>query len=235
MERAIPNAAAHPCADHVWSAFALHHRHGIIGQSWDGDGLAVDGQLDAYPNTEGAVFTTYSMAEGAIEGSANDYEVGSPYEVQFKYSRFGTSGVASRNKSMLATCFGTKPSFVAGATEVGPGQVGCRGSMRLSGCVDTPRAFVGLQPRIPLDCPVGLVKLSLLLATGAKAYPGGENIDVTTLCRETTGNFTTHIAPLGIAYVIPSGFTLQSTWADVCPDTCRSHGVFAACIDRMNH
>ena len=39
--------------------------HGIMGQSWDGDGQPVNGRMDEYPHTEGAVFTTSAMAEGA--------------------------------------------------------------------------------------------------------------------------------------------------------------------------
>merc|ERR1719440_989421 len=37
--------------------------HGIIGQSWDRDHIAVDGMKDVYPKT--GEFTTSAMAEGA--------------------------------------------------------------------------------------------------------------------------------------------------------------------------
>jgi len=77
--------------------------HGIIGQSWDGDGRAVDGALDEYPQTEGAIFTTHAMAEGAIEGTPSDYEVSYPYDVSFKHSRFGKRGLSARSTSRLAS------------------------------------------------------------------------------------------------------------------------------------
>jgi len=77
--------------------------HGIIGQSFDGDGRAKNGALDEYPHTEGAVFTTYAMAEGAIEGGPSDYEMSSPYDVKFKYSRFGKKRVGNRNQPKLTT------------------------------------------------------------------------------------------------------------------------------------
>lgn len=71
--------------------------HGILGQSWDGDSRPTNGRLDEYPKTKGAYMTTYAMAEGAIEGSPNDYELLTPYGVHFRYSRFGTTGAAARN------------------------------------------------------------------------------------------------------------------------------------------
>ena len=68
------------------------------------------------PKTEGAVFTTYSMAEGAIEGSASDYEVASPYEVHFKYSRFGKTAYAARGKAGLNS---PAPAAVTSSDSVG--------------------------------------------------------------------------------------------------------------------
>jgi len=92
--------------------------HGIIGQSWDGDGRSVDGRMDEYPKTEGARFTTSAMAEGAIEGSAKDYEVSAPYEVRFRYSRFGSIGVAARSVAGLHVGEPAKvTSNVAGASD----------------------------------------------------------------------------------------------------------------------
>merc|ERR1719389_398636 len=46
--------------------------HGLIGQTFDGDGVAVDGAVDNYSP---AVVTTAAMGEGAIEGFANEYEI----------------------------------------------------------------------------------------------------------------------------------------------------------------
>lgn len=61
--------------------------HGIVGQSWDGDNLAVDGKQDDYEIEASEVWTT-AMAEGAIEGTANDYVQITPHDTRFKFSRF---------------------------------------------------------------------------------------------------------------------------------------------------
>jgi hypothetical protein len=59
--------------------------HGIVGQSFDGDGLPRHGRLDNYSGSE---FTTQAMAEGAIEGVARDYRMDTPPATEFRYSRF---------------------------------------------------------------------------------------------------------------------------------------------------
>merc|ERR1740117_1290523 len=46
--------------------------HGLIGQSYDGDNIAVDGAQDSY---QGREVTTKAMGEGAIEGTAADYKM----------------------------------------------------------------------------------------------------------------------------------------------------------------
>jgi len=198
--------------------------HGIIGQSWDGDGLATDGQVDVYPRTEGAVFTTYAMAEGAIQGSASDYEVATAYDTRFKYSRYGTHGSPPRNASSLRTCFGsttilddTGRGFVVGSVE-------CRGATRQSGCVDSPRAFMGLQPLIPADCSTGTVAL-----VAARVNLRLASKTVHDLCQISMTSLASALAALGVTYIIPSGFTMSSSTADVCPETCYAHGAVAAC------
>ena len=60
--------------------------HGLIGQSYDGDGKAVSGKTDDYKDHQEV--TTTAMAEGAIEGSANEYTLSGPFDTSFKYSRF---------------------------------------------------------------------------------------------------------------------------------------------------
>lgn len=67
--------------------------HGIIGQSWDGDKLAVDGKLDNYTyNRSYPVVTTSANAEGSIEGTLNDYLLKGPWDVDtFKFSRYDKS------------------------------------------------------------------------------------------------------------------------------------------------
>ena len=75
--------------------------HGIIGQAWDGDGLAVHGNVDEYPTTDGAVLTSYAMAEGAIEGTWEDYIAPSPFSTDFKYSRFSVKVAPPRDVKKL--------------------------------------------------------------------------------------------------------------------------------------
>jgi len=74
--------------------------HGVIGQSYDGSGQAVEGNIDEYPDA--SLFVTYAQAEGAIEGSYSDYALASPFSTDFKYSRFDAAApVAPRNVSRL--------------------------------------------------------------------------------------------------------------------------------------
>lgn len=72
--------------------------HGLIGQSWDGDGVAIDGAQDDYTGKE---VVTKAMAEGAIEGSAADYEMDDKFSTQFKYSRFDAITATPRDVSKL--------------------------------------------------------------------------------------------------------------------------------------
>ena len=63
--------------------------HGLIGQSWDGDQIAISGRTDDYYSVPaGHTFTTSAQAEGAIEGSYRDYQMSSPFATAFRYSRF---------------------------------------------------------------------------------------------------------------------------------------------------
>lgn len=76
--------------------------HGLIGQSYDGDDLAVDGAVDSYRGKE---VTTKAMGEGAIEGTANDYIMPSALATSFKYSRFDSLSAQPRDVAKLT---GTK-------------------------------------------------------------------------------------------------------------------------------
>jgi len=92
--------------------------HGIIGQSFDGDGLAVDGQRDDYSGH--GELTTRAMAEGAIEGSASDYRVADAYTTAFRYSRFersASSTCSARDVSKL-TRFEASHDGVAGSSDL---------------------------------------------------------------------------------------------------------------------
>ena len=52
-------------------------------QTFDGDGIAIDGALDDY---SGKVVVTKAMGEGAIEGVADDYKIPrqSPFSTAYK-------------------------------------------------------------------------------------------------------------------------------------------------------
>ena len=80
---------------------------GIVGQSFSSHSPR-HGATDIYP--EEGLFETSANAEGAIEGSAAMYEVPSPYETRFAFSRFdaaerletgGLSGSASGDASAV--------------------------------------------------------------------------------------------------------------------------------------
>jgi len=74
--------------------------HGLIGQTFDGDGIAIDGMLDDYSTP---VVYTKAMGEGAIEGSEADYEIrrSDPFSPLFKYARFDASTAAARDATAL--------------------------------------------------------------------------------------------------------------------------------------
>jgi len=83
--------------------------HGLVGQTFDGDNIAVDGAQDDY---QGKVVVTKAMGEGAIEGTASDYAVPTPFSVDFAYSRFYAEVAAPRDVSKLA---GLKKKVEAGS------------------------------------------------------------------------------------------------------------------------
>lgn len=68
--------------------------HGILGQSFDGDNLAVSGKKDDYNKS---VVVTSAQAEGAIEGTWEDYIAPSPFSTDFKYSRFSVKVAPPRD------------------------------------------------------------------------------------------------------------------------------------------
>jgi len=59
--------------------------HGIVGQSFSTPTPRF-GKVDRYPAS--GHFVTTAMAEGAIDGVAADYEVASPFDTSFSFSRF---------------------------------------------------------------------------------------------------------------------------------------------------
>ena len=75
--------------------------HGLIGQSYDGDGLGIHGAVDVYDFKHGQVITS-AMGEGAIEGTAEQYTVTSIFQTDFAFSRFGKSAARPRNATALS-------------------------------------------------------------------------------------------------------------------------------------
>jgi len=75
--------------------------HGLIGQTYDGDGVGVIGKTDDYKTRDNTV-TTSAMGEGAIEGVAADYEMASKFATAFKFARFGLEEAKPRDASKLS-------------------------------------------------------------------------------------------------------------------------------------
>tara|TARA_B100000787_G_scaffold38221_1_gene27038 strand:- start:2453 stop:3220 length:768 start_codon:yes stop_codon:yes gene_type:complete len=79
--------------------------HGLIGQSYDTDDVAVDGNRDDYSyRDDNPTVTMRAQAEGAIEGAASDYTLPSEFDVEFAFSRFGrksSESCAARNVTSL--------------------------------------------------------------------------------------------------------------------------------------
>ena len=75
--------------------------HGLVGQSFGSSEVPRYGRVDQYPPLEvPSEFTTAAMAEGAIEGSASDYQVASPYATGFAFSRFNA---AERSRTVASS------------------------------------------------------------------------------------------------------------------------------------
>lgn len=66
---------------------ALSLPHGMLGQSF-ATTIRREGKVDLYPSS--GHFVTSAMAEGAVEGTPAMYEVQSPFETTFAFSRFGS-------------------------------------------------------------------------------------------------------------------------------------------------
>jgi hypothetical protein len=74
--------------------------HGLLGQSYDQDGLRVVGAKDTYATKNGET-TTKAMGEGAIEGVASEYAMASKFATDFAYSRYGKTEAKPRDASKL--------------------------------------------------------------------------------------------------------------------------------------
>ena len=83
--------------------------HGLVGQSFDGDSIAVDGKKDHYrelwwrqTSYKTKEIVTEAQAEGAIEGHGDEYKVADFFGTKFKYSRFDALEAAPRDVSALS-------------------------------------------------------------------------------------------------------------------------------------
>ena len=75
-----------------------------VGQSFATQGRVRNGKVDRYPWA--GKYTTSAQAEGAIEGTARQYEVASAYATAFAFSRFGlAASTESPSPNADATAF----------------------------------------------------------------------------------------------------------------------------------
>ena len=74
--------------------------HGLIGQTWDGDDIAVDGKQDNYEGRSTEIWTT-AMGEGALEGDDPDVYIVTPRNFDFKYSRFAGAPSSPRDVAKI--------------------------------------------------------------------------------------------------------------------------------------
>jgi len=108
--------------------------HGIIGQSFDGDDVGINGKQDPYTEaTPGPLLVTSAMAEGAIEGEAAEYKMPSKFATAFKYSRFDRLSAPYRDVAALK---GTKVKASA--------------AQRSAGAANTLEGEVHQRPRVEL-------------------------------------------------------------------------------------
>ena len=89
--------------------------HGILGQTFDCDGMAVHGEQDSYNTLDsgkatrhrrgvGGVVTTKAQGEGALEGKESDYLLNERFGISFAFSVFNVSAatkIAHRDARML--------------------------------------------------------------------------------------------------------------------------------------
>merc|ERR1712226_344611 len=87
--------------------------HGVLGQAYDQDKLAVNGKLDT--EVKSGATTTTAQAEGAIEGTWEDYIMEDKFSTKFKYARYGLTKAAPRDVSKLT---GTKTAATSGVVGI---------------------------------------------------------------------------------------------------------------------
>ena len=111
--------------------------HGLLGQSFDGDAVAVDGARENY-YVRVTELTTSAQADGAIEGVARDYELvpaTDPFSTRFRYSRFDSvaDDVATAGRKVrprdVAALSGTHHHALIAATSMADGGDGIAGDI----------------------------------------------------------------------------------------------------------
>ena len=90
--------------------------HGIFGQSFDGDNLAVDGATDKVVDGESEM-TTKAQGEGAIEGHLSDYRMADRFTTAFKYARFDVAAAKPRDVTKLTGAKRTREAVPAGGAK----------------------------------------------------------------------------------------------------------------------
>jgi hypothetical protein len=102
----------------------------LLGQTYDRDGLEVNGRRDDYSHLDdgrptasrtgvGGIITTRAKAEGAIEGTLDNYRVASGFATAFRFSRFDATSAPTRNVSALSGKRGSRHTFAHPSKELG--------------------------------------------------------------------------------------------------------------------
>jgi hypothetical protein len=92
--------------------------HGLLGQTFDGLPVPLFGLRDDYRKLPGKVTRTVAQAEGAIEGTADDYKLSGPFSTTFRYSRFNANAAPPRDVSrMIAAEDATAAAVTRGAPQ----------------------------------------------------------------------------------------------------------------------
>eukprot|EP00966_Prymnesium_polylepis_P256772 5931392-Prymnesium_polylepis.1 len=92
--------------------------------------MEVNGRLDDYSHLDdgqpvasrtgvGGTVTTRAKAEGAIEGTLEDYRMASDFATAFRFSRFDVTFARVRNVSALTGIMGPAHAFAHPGREVG--------------------------------------------------------------------------------------------------------------------
>ena len=139
--------------------------HGLIGQSFATPGLVRNGKQDVYPFA--GAYTTTAQAEGAIEGTASEYEMQSAFATEFAFSRFNAA------KDDRPSVEGSKATDIVDASSIervaDPSTEGNRRRLSEAPCPPPPAASPPPAPPSPCSPPAYDVQLPLG-AAGVSAF-----------------------------------------------------------------